>query len=74
MVLPGLSLRSNPGLKLANAFGVTGPELANAFGVTELKLANAFGVTELKLANAYFKLNQYSFVALIAHSAALMLS
>jgi hypothetical protein len=32
---PGLSLRSNPGLKLANAFGVkkTRAELANAFGV-----------------------------------------
>jgi predicted outer membrane lipoprotein len=29
---PGFSLRSNPGLKLANAFGVM------------LKLANAFGV------------------------------
>jgi hypothetical protein len=30
---PGLSLRSNPGLKLANAFGVTGLKLANALGV-----------------------------------------
>jgi hypothetical protein len=36
-----LSLRSNPGLKLANAFGVS----ANAFGVS----ANAFGVS----ANAF---------------------
>src|SRR5215213_4608322 len=45
---PGLSLRSNPGLKLANAFGVT----ANAFGVTATAFgvtANAFGVT----ANAF---------------------
>jgi predicted outer membrane lipoprotein len=43
---PGLSRCSNPGLKLANAFGVSGLELANAFGViiTEPKLANAFGV------------------------------
>jgi predicted outer membrane lipoprotein len=49
-VIPGLSLRSNPGLKLANAFGV-GLKLANAFGVG-LKLANAFGVG-LKLANAF---------------------
>jgi predicted outer membrane lipoprotein len=41
-----LSRCSNPGLKLANAFGVSGLELANAFGViiTEPKLANAFGV------------------------------
>jgi len=31
---PGLSLRSNPGLKLANAFGV----LANAFGVFSQRL------------------------------------
>jgi len=31
---PGLSLRSNPGLKLANAFGVKGTDVwANAFGV-----------------------------------------
>jgi hypothetical protein len=36
---PGLSLRSNPGLELANAFGVNllrfnpGLELSNAFGV-----------------------------------------
>jgi len=49
---PGFSLGSNPGLELANAFGVfivlTWLELANAFGVfvvlTWLKLANAFGV------------------------------
>jgi len=40
-LIPGFSLRSNPGLKLANAFGV----LANAFGV----LANTFGV----LANTF---------------------
>ena len=26
--IPGLSLRSNPGLELANAFGVTGLKLA----------------------------------------------
>jgi hypothetical protein len=34
LVNPGFSLRSNPGLKLANAFGViqTWAELANAFG------------------------------------------
>src|SRR6185369_5077628 len=53
---PGLSLRSNPGLKLANAFGVNSkPKLANAFGVnSKLKLANAFGVnSKLKLANAF---------------------
>ena len=39
-------MRSNPGLKLANAFGVhPGLKLANAFGVHPgLKLANAFGV------------------------------
>ncbi|HVI70658.1 MAG TPA: hypothetical protein VM656_04125, partial [Pyrinomonadaceae bacterium] len=50
----GCRWRSNPGLKLANAFGVTNPglELANAFGVTNpgLKLANAFGVTNPGLA------------------------
>jgi predicted outer membrane lipoprotein len=46
MIDPGLSLRSSPGLKLANAFGVyIGLKLANAFGVyIGLKLANAFGV------------------------------
>jgi predicted outer membrane lipoprotein len=33
---PGLELRSNPGLKLANAFGVNGLKLANAFGVNGL--------------------------------------
>jgi len=34
MMIPGLSLRSNPGLELANAFGVnTGLKLGNAFGV-----------------------------------------
>jgi hypothetical protein len=38
---------SNPGLKLANAFGVF--KLANAFGV--FKLTNAFGV--FKPANAF---------------------
>jgi len=33
-VIPGLSLRSNPGLELANAFGVIlGLDLANGFGV-----------------------------------------
>src|SRR5215213_2860152 len=37
--IPGLSLRSNPGLELANAFGVNeaGCELANAFGVNNQK-------------------------------------
>jgi hypothetical protein len=58
VLLPGLSLRSNPGLKLANAFGVktcaeisqrlrckTWAQLANACGVKPaLKLANACGV------------------------------
>ena len=45
-ITPGFSLRSNPGLRLANAFGVNDePRLANAFGVNdELRLANAFGV------------------------------
>ena len=33
MLSPELSLRSNSGLKLANAFGVTLGSLANAFGV-----------------------------------------
>jgi predicted outer membrane lipoprotein len=44
-------LRSNPGLKLANAFGVkAGLKLANAFGVKAgLKLANAFGVISERL-------------------------
>jgi len=33
-LIPGLSLRSNAGLKLANAFGVNGGQnFANAFGV-----------------------------------------
>jgi len=33
-LIPGLSLRSNTGLKLANAFGVNGGQnFANAFGV-----------------------------------------
>ena len=36
MMIPRLSLRSNLGLKLANAFGV----MSNAFGV----MSNAFGV------------------------------
>jgi predicted outer membrane lipoprotein len=46
MMIPGFSLRSNPGLGLANAFGVVRRlQLANAFGVIRrLKLANAFGV------------------------------
>ena len=67
-VTPGFSLCSNPGLKLANAFGVKvranpGLKLANAFGVKVranpgLKLANAFGVKVrsnpgLKLAHAF---------------------
>jgi predicted outer membrane lipoprotein len=44
MMIPGFSLRSNPGLGLANAFGV----------IRDLKLANAFGVIrDLKLANAF---------------------
>jgi predicted outer membrane lipoprotein len=44
-------LRSNPGLKLANAFGVNpGLKLANAFGVNPgLELANAFVNPRLKL-------------------------
>jgi predicted outer membrane lipoprotein len=54
-LIPGLSLRSNPGLKLANAFGVIHIDprlkLANAFGVIHidprLKLANAFGVIHI---------------------------
>jgi hypothetical protein len=45
---PGFSLRSNPGLKLANAFGVDCKlvEVTNAIGVNQtwLKLSNAFGV------------------------------
>jgi hypothetical protein len=40
---PGLSLSSNPGLKLVNAFGVF--KLAYAFGV--FKPPNAFGVFTL---------------------------
>ena len=42
----GCRWRSNPGLELANAFGVDpGLELANAFGVDPgLELANAFDV------------------------------
>jgi hypothetical protein len=48
-----LSLRSNPGLQLANAFGVELDKLANAFGVELDKLANAFGVELDKLANAF---------------------
>jgi predicted outer membrane lipoprotein len=44
IIIPGFSLRSNPGLGLANAFGV----------IKQLKLASAFGVIkQLKLANAY---------------------
>jgi predicted outer membrane lipoprotein len=59
-VIPGFSLRSNPGLRLANAFGVDDElRLANAFGVDDgLKLANAFGVDdELRFATlwAYFQ-------------------
>jgi len=42
--IPGLSLRSNPGLELANAFGVDVAGLANAFGVGGAGVANAFGV------------------------------
>jgi len=44
-------LRSNPGLKLANAFGVNpGLKLANACGVNPgLELANAFVNPRLKL-------------------------
>jgi hypothetical protein len=48
-----LSLRSNPGLELANAFGVNNLQLANACGVNNLQLANAFGVNNLELANAF---------------------
>jgi len=49
-VIPELSLRSNSGLELDNAFGVfisLGLKLANVFGVfisLGLKLANVFGV------------------------------
>ena len=39
---PGFSLGSNPGLELANAFGVF-------VVLTWLKLANAFGVTVLEI-------------------------
>jgi predicted outer membrane lipoprotein len=51
---PRVLASSNPGLKLANAFGVTilGLKLANAFGVKRtagLKLANAFGVKRTRL-------------------------
>jgi len=43
---PGLSLRSNPGLKLANAFGVfIQISISEPFGVfIQFQLANAFGV------------------------------
>ena len=50
---------NNPGLKLANAFGVIKPvglKLANAFGVIKpvgLELANAFGVTERRYRTAF---------------------
>jgi len=38
VLLPGLSLRSNPGLKLANAFGVkTWAQLANRLQVEMIK-------------------------------------
>ena len=53
---PGFSLRSNPGLRLANAFGVIKlAEIANAFGVIKLaEIANAFGVIKLaEIANAF---------------------
>ena len=48
VMIPGFSLRSNPGLGLANAFGVNdGLGLANAFGVNDMVgLANAFGVND----------------------------
>ena len=51
----GCRLRSNPGLKLANAFGVNpGLKLANACGVNpRLEFANACGVNpRLEFANA----------------------
>jgi len=66
ILIPGLSLRSNPGLKLANAFGVIvliprlslrsnpGLKLANAFGVIWSNLAEAFDVIWSK-----FKLIHY---------------
>jgi hypothetical protein len=53
---PGFSLRSNPGLRLANAFGVIKlAEIAHAFGVIKLaEIANAFGVIKLaEIANAF---------------------
>ena len=45
-LFPGLSLRSNPGLKLANAFGVyREADIADAFGVyREADIADAFDV------------------------------
>ena len=56
LLFPGFSLRSNPVLKLANAFGVTsallGLKLANAFGVTRAEIGER-GVTRLKLANGF---------------------
>ena len=53
MIAPRVVASSNPGLELANAFGVWGLELANAFGVRGLELANAFGVRGLELTNAF---------------------
>jgi hypothetical protein len=47
-----LSLRSNPGLKLANACGVIRIKLANACGVIRIQLANVCGVVRIQLANA----------------------
>jgi len=53
-----LSLRSNPGLKFANAFGVQGGlKFANAFGVKNpglnLPTPSAFKNRGLKFANAF---------------------
>jgi predicted outer membrane lipoprotein len=55
MLIPGLSLRSNPGLEVANAFGVTEKErlwryvpfpISNASALKDVGAAqaNAFGV------------------------------
>ena len=54
-VIPGLP-KLNPGLKLANTFGVTlRVQLANTFGVTlRVQLAKTFGVTlRVQLANTF---------------------
>ena len=49
-IVPGFSLRSNPGLKLANAFGVLQPPSSACFrrGLRRTSAA-AFGVFKLNL-------------------------